>query len=275
MCADKPNSSLDGLTKENGPISFPGASTNPTANSYSWTKLANVLYIDQPIGTGYSSGSDGVTMNDQVTQNFVAWLKAFYDVFPSLIPMKTHITGESYAGIYVSFDEAFCPERDILRYAAANRWIHQIPYFTQAILQDKDKLPMNIASITIGDGTIGNLAAQSDLSVGTFLHQQANFLTIPQNILDAFSHADQECGFDEIIQQLGYPPTGIAHISGNPEGENFRLRKNPKVNKRQDACFHQNPNTPALINQSVNADCYGGCATWSTAGNYLRNKQPW
>ena len=45
-------------------------------------------------------------MNDQVTQDFVLWLKAFYDVFPGLVSKKTYIMGESYAGIYVSPHQA-------------------------------------------------------------------------------------------------------------------------------------------------------------------------
>ena len=37
------------------------------------------------------------------TQEFYGWLKAFYDVFPGLVSLDTHLMGESYAGIYVSF----------------------------------------------------------------------------------------------------------------------------------------------------------------------------
>lgn len=95
-------SSLDGLIKENGPIHFSGNNTAPSANPYSWTKLANVLYIDQPIGTGYSEGSNQPPLNAQVTQDFVGWLQTFYDVFPELKAKNTYIAGESYAGVYVS-----------------------------------------------------------------------------------------------------------------------------------------------------------------------------
>ncbi len=95
-------SSLDGLTKENGPLHFAGNQSTPSANPYSWTKLANVLYIDQPVGTGFAGGSDPATTNGIATQDFSGWLKAFYDVFPGLLSQNTHLTGESYAGIYVS-----------------------------------------------------------------------------------------------------------------------------------------------------------------------------
>lgn len=93
---------MDGLTSENGPFSFDGNVTTPVANPYSWTKLANVLYIDQPVGVGYSTGSNPATDNADVTQDFYNWLKAFYTVFPTLKTKNTYLMGESYAGVYVS-----------------------------------------------------------------------------------------------------------------------------------------------------------------------------
>ena len=74
----------------------------PSPNPYSWTKLANILYIDQPVGTGFSSGSAEALNNAQVTSDFYRWLKAFYTIFPYLKSKRTHIMGESWAGIYVS-----------------------------------------------------------------------------------------------------------------------------------------------------------------------------
>ncbi len=100
-------SSLDGLTKENGPLHFAGNQSIPSANPYSWNKLANVLYVDQPIGTGFASGNDPATTNAIATQDFIGWLKAFYDVFPGLLSQNTHLMGESYAGIYVSLRALF------------------------------------------------------------------------------------------------------------------------------------------------------------------------
>ena len=94
--------SLDALTKENGPVYFPGFSTMPQYNPNSWTKLANVVYFDQPVGSGYSGGNDQAANNAQVTQELVAVLKEFYAVFPGLKYVDTYIMGESYAEIYMS-----------------------------------------------------------------------------------------------------------------------------------------------------------------------------
>ena len=97
-------SSLTGLTYENGPLQFHYRTPVPSLNPYSWTKLANVLYIDQPPGTGYSSGSEAASNNADVTKDFFHWLIAFYDRFPALRHKNTYIMGESYAGTYVRCD---------------------------------------------------------------------------------------------------------------------------------------------------------------------------
>ena len=57
-------SSEVGLFYENGPWHFKGGLQNGSEgevvslvkNPYSWNTIANVLYVDNPIGTGYSSG---------------------------------------------------------------------------------------------------------------------------------------------------------------------------------------------------------------------------
>ena len=93
---------LGGMAKENGPVYFPGNSSTPQPNPYSWTKLANVLYVDQPVGTGFSGGSNPANNNTEITAQFYNWLKVFYHEFPGLQSKDTYLMGESYAGIYVS-----------------------------------------------------------------------------------------------------------------------------------------------------------------------------
>jgi carboxypeptidase D len=90
------------LSKENGPFHFPGNISTPRYNPYAWTKLANVLYIDQPVGTGFSGGSSPPRNNLEITDQFYQWLKEFYKEFPGLKSKDTFLTGESYAAIYVS-----------------------------------------------------------------------------------------------------------------------------------------------------------------------------
>lgn len=59
------------------------------------------MYIDQPIGTGfspYAPGAPAQIMNEtQVAAQFMGFWKNFMDTF-NLNNRKVYITGESYAG---------------------------------------------------------------------------------------------------------------------------------------------------------------------------------
>ena len=49
--------SMYGLFKENGPFLLevtPGPKVQRVPNRHSWTNFANMLYIDNPVGTGFS-----------------------------------------------------------------------------------------------------------------------------------------------------------------------------------------------------------------------------
>ncbi|KAL8996419.1 MAG: hypothetical protein Q9169_004067 [Polycauliona sp. 2 TL-2023] len=237
-------SSLTGLTYENGPFHFEARTPIPSFNPYSWTKLANVLYIDQPVGTGYSTGSRAASNNAEVTNDLFLWLIAFYHRFPALKSKNTYIMGESYAGVYIS-------------------------YFTKALLSNQNILNFNLKAIVLGDPTLGNIAAMTDVVTTTYLHQIAPQYKIPLPILSAFAAADRQCGFDKILSQLTYPPSGEIQIPGNPEGFNYLLRRQDQIQKRQVPCFDGIPNTVQLINASINAPCSVGCATYTTAFAYL------
>jgi carboxypeptidase C (cathepsin A) len=88
------------LFAENGPcsVSKDGSSTIP--NPHSWHQKANVIWVDQPAGVGFSTGLG--THNEQgVGDNMFVFLQGFYKQFPQYQSTKFFIFGESYAGHYV------------------------------------------------------------------------------------------------------------------------------------------------------------------------------
>lgn len=233
----------------NGPISFVGNTTNLTRNPHSWTKLANVLYVDQPVGTGFSAASNPYPArnNADVTDHFVQWLHSFFTIFPHLKSKKIHLMGESYAGIY-------------------------IPYIASALLESNDTLSLNLQSMSLGDGSWGNAAAMADVAMGTYLKTQSTQLQIPQSILSAFETADEICGFTQTLKEAStYPPTSKFHVPGNPENMNYRrdLHRRDLITAGDGSC-NLNPTNASAIHRSIlNSTCYGPCATFSTAMDYL------
>ncbi|KAF8521571.1 carboxypeptidase C [Hysterangium stoloniferum] len=95
-------SSSTGLLFELGPcrVTDGGASTVP--NPHSWNEYANIIFLDQPIGVGYSYSSDGSTISDTpvAAQDVWAFLELFMKQFPQYSKLPFHLAAESYGGIY-------------------------------------------------------------------------------------------------------------------------------------------------------------------------------
>ncbi|CAG8514841.1 9698_t:CDS:10 [Paraglomus brasilianum] len=133
-------SSMDGLFLEVGPWRM-NADLTLRPEYGSWDMFANVLYVDQPVGTGFSTvDTNGYVSNmTQITDHFMKFLDEFFAVFPEYSRDEIYITGESYAGVY-------------------------IPYFASAILKRNKKkttqidLIYDLKGIAIGNGWIDPVA---------------------------------------------------------------------------------------------------------------------
>jgi carboxypeptidase C (cathepsin A) len=96
-------SSMIGLFVENGPCTFNNVSgQDPVLNPYSWNNVANMLYVDQPIGVGFSYGSDSDDVTSTITAAPFVWklLQAFYSRFPEYTNHNFGLFTESYGGHY-------------------------------------------------------------------------------------------------------------------------------------------------------------------------------
>ncbi|KAK8710806.1 hypothetical protein V6N13_146115 [Hibiscus sabdariffa] len=74
-------------------------------NYYSWNREANMLYLETPIGVGFSyatNSSSYVAVDDQTTaRDNLLFLRNWYKKFPDYRHRDLYITGESYAGHYI------------------------------------------------------------------------------------------------------------------------------------------------------------------------------
>ncbi|KAF8881135.1 Alpha/Beta hydrolase protein [Mucidula mucida] len=111
-------SSMIGLFQENGPCTVLEDGKTTTLNPFSWNNISNMIYIDQPIGTGFSFGNDTVN-STQAAAPFV-WT-AFQILFESGQFSKFEsrefiFATESYGGHYgPSFVTYFDQQNELIQ----------------------------------------------------------------------------------------------------------------------------------------------------------------
>ncbi|KAL5637479.1 hypothetical protein ACGC1H_004037 [Rhizoctonia solani] len=96
-------SSMLGLLFEDGPCTI--VSPNSTSwNPYSWNQVSNMIYLDQPAGTGYSYSTSPHTIDDsqEAAKDFYAFLQLFLARFPQYADRPFHILSESHGGQYAT-----------------------------------------------------------------------------------------------------------------------------------------------------------------------------
>jgi carboxypeptidase D len=95
-------SSEDGALMEIGPYRLLDDKTL-TYNNGSWNEFANLLFVDNPVGTGFSfvDTDSYVKELDEMANQFVQFLEKFFALFPEYEHDDLYFAGESYAGQYI------------------------------------------------------------------------------------------------------------------------------------------------------------------------------
>jgi len=96
-------SSMLALFAENGPCSVSNDGVSTEVNPFSWNSHANIMWVDQPAGVGFSYGDrDDYDQNEaEVGEDMYHFLKAFFDTYPQYATQDFYVFGESYGGHYV------------------------------------------------------------------------------------------------------------------------------------------------------------------------------
>ncbi|GAA6058715.1 hypothetical protein JCM10212_003403 [Sporobolomyces blumeae] len=140
-------SSFDGSLIEIGPYRINPNGTVREVERGAWNEYANVLFLDQPAGTGYSyvTKNDRVRELDEAADQVVQFLVNLYKVFPEFATMDTYLAGESYAGQYIPYIASAIkrsrtvstPLKGLL---IGNGWIdpkHQYPAYLEYLVEHK------------------------------------------------------------------------------------------------------------------------------------------
>lgn len=120
------------LFYENGPYHI-ADNMSLIWNDYGWDKVSNLIYIDQPTGTGFSYSKDlrDIRYDEKgVSNDIYDFLQAFFKEHPNYLVNDFYIIGESYAGHYIP--------------AAAER-VHRGN-------KGKEGLHLNLKGFSIGNG---------------------------------------------------------------------------------------------------------------------------
>jgi len=70
----------------------------------SWADIAHMIYLDQPVNTGFSYSdqqNEYLDHMDDITAEFLIFMKNLYTLYPDLQARDLYLTGEAYAGKFV------------------------------------------------------------------------------------------------------------------------------------------------------------------------------
>ncbi|KAI0771695.1 alpha/beta-hydrolase [Trametes elegans] len=183
-------SSLEGLLQENGPFSWSWGQAHPTQNEFSWTNLSSLLYVEQPVGTGFSQGTPDVKNEDQVAAEVVGFIQQFLEVFKELQGKKLYVTGESYAGYYV-------------------------PYITNYIFEHPKALNLSMTGIWASDPVLGWDVVQSQIPAVDFVHKYESVFALNQTFMAHLDAVAERCGYAGYVQKhVTFPPKGPLPLPG-------------------------------------------------------------
>ncbi|KAI7730816.1 hypothetical protein M8C21_023194, partial [Ambrosia artemisiifolia] len=98
--------SITGLLYENGSIQFEdmyyiGSLPTLTLTPYSWTKMASILFLDSPVGTGFSYGRTiraSHSTDIQLCDNAYEFMRKWFEIHPEFNSNPFYVAGDSYSG---------------------------------------------------------------------------------------------------------------------------------------------------------------------------------
>ncbi|KAJ7025419.1 alpha/beta-hydrolase [Mycena alexandri] len=149
--------------KEHGPCTVNADGNSTTLNPNSWNSVSNMIYIDQPIGTGFSFGTDTVNSTESAAVQF--W-KVFQILFESseLAQYQSRefiFATESYGGHY---GPSFVTYFDEQNAAIAAGTLTGVPIVVSALMINNgwyDPLIQNLAYLTFATDAPGYGQLQS------------------------------------------------------------------------------------------------------------------
>mmetsp|Transcript_34492 Transcript_34492/g.73491 ORF Transcript_34492/g.73491 Transcript_34492/m.73491 type:complete len:496 (-) Transcript_34492:358-1845(-) len=204
---------------EMGPIDLDG-DLRPHARNATWNKKYAMLFIDNPVGAGfsYTGTGDGYCTDSRncVARNLVSLLLQFYKIFPESKTGGLYITGESYGG-------------------------HYVPAFGAKVLEHNEKTDADdsipLKGVAIGDGWIdpvNMIPGYPELMRNLALATEAEVRVIQgycDRTVNYINQGDYLAAFEEWDRMLNgdvFPyPNYFHNITGSNNYDNFMMTNDP------------------------------------------------
>ncbi|KAJ0576002.1 putative carboxypeptidase D [Helianthus annuus] len=254
-----------GMAEEVGPFHVNKDGKSVYLNPYSWNTVANLLFLDSPVGVGYSysNTSEDIRSNGdkRTAEDALQFLLNWLERFPEYKGRDFYLTGESYAG-------------------------HYVPQLSQAIVRYNKAnpgSPINIKGYMVGNALTDDYSDH----VGLFQFMWAAGLISDQTYKKAnelcdkesFIHPSPEC---ERITDIAYDEMGdidaysifTPTCTGN--GVTKRLRRKwhrvGHIGQSYDPCTEQHSiayfNLPEVQN-ALHAYHFNSSKTWVTCSGVV------
>jgi len=110
-------SSLFSLFSDNGPLKLSDKDKAKIDIEKSWSSIANLLYVDFPVGTGYSftDNKEKIPIGElDINTQFYYFLQKFYETYRDLIKNEIFIVGDNFNGKYIPALTRFILEKNEL-----------------------------------------------------------------------------------------------------------------------------------------------------------------
>ena len=139
---------MGGLFDQNGPLKI--TKTGPTDDDYivglrpegSWGDIVDLLYIDQPVGAGFSFGNFYIDYMNYGSQEFIKFIRKFIVMYPEYKNNPIFFAAEGYGAKYM----AHISEK-VDRYNS-NQYFNVIPWTPE------DSIQINLDHILLFDPLI-------------------------------------------------------------------------------------------------------------------------
>ena len=223
------------LFYENGPYTINDDLTlNP--NAQSWNKVSNLLYIDQPVGTGFSRCSS-IFHYDSTEDEIAANIKTFIDGFlvanPEFRGRDFFITGESYAGHYIP--------------AIAYHFVKEIP---------AGSLGLNFKGIAIGNGWVDPVVQYPQYAEFAYENNIVSwemYLTLKASFAHCVEMINNGKTQDDQVYALEFCQLTLMTILGNPLAPAFNVYDVRKKCDVPPLCYNMSNSDRFLNNPTVQA----------------------